>query len=242
MANIKTLAKEVLRWGMIAATGGYGAWELIEAGRRGIRMQWRGDWSDILGFVVFLIPVIFAAPFLAVAFLCLRRQYRKLYLVLGVIGTVVIFFFPYGLPEQLGIFQFMDRHIHENHDFAFLGLPLALLLFFGPIYAAAWFFRLCRRLTYPVPVGAKRPKTQATRWLVWLGVLCLVVPPTIDMLVTFNRITQSSYAPISQESIINSLRWIIGLWVIGSLLMFLGLVRRQPIPEAGEEPLPPETA
>jgi hypothetical protein len=223
MSNIKTLVKEILRWGVIIASGGYGVWQLFDAGRR-IILRWNGDLFDVLFLLLF--PTIIAVPFLAVAYICLRRQYRKLFLVLGVIGSLVIFFELFFLPEQLGIFQFMDRHTDENHSFAILGLPIILLSFFGPIYAAAWFFRFCHRLANPGM--EKEPRTRATRWLIWSGVLCLVVSPMIALLVTFHHLAQSSDAFVSPESINNLFRWIIGLSVIGTLLMFLGLVHRQP--------------
>jgi hypothetical protein len=227
--HLTTLAKEMLRWVVIVASGGYGLWQLIYAGR-GV-MRWTGDWLALAFTLVF--PLLVAAPFLAVAYICLRRQYRKLFLVLGVIGCIVVFAGLSALFEQLGMFQFMDRQEHENRGLAFLFLPLVLLSLFGPIYAAAWFFRLCRRLAYP-EMG-KKPKTRATGGLVWLGVLCLAAPVMIAMFVTFNHMMQSPTASVSPESLDSQFRWIIGLSVIGGLLMFLGLVRRQPITESHGE-------
>lgn len=226
---MKSLAKEILRWVVIAAACGCGLWPLFEAGR-GV-MRWNGSW---LGLVFMLIvSLAIAAPFLAIAYTCLRRQYRKLSLVFGVIGCILIFAELSALPEQLGIFQVMGQHIHGNHDYAFLALPLGLLLMFGPIYAAAWFYRLCYRLAYPGT--GKKQKTRATRWLVWLGVLCVAVLPMVGTLITFNRMMQSARTPISPASVSDSFRWIIGWSVIGSLLVFLGLVHRQPVRESKHE-------
>lgn len=68
-------------------------------------MRWNGSW---LGLVFMLIvSLAIAAPFLAIAYTCLRRQYRKLSLVFGVIGCILIFAELSALPEQLGIFQVM---------------------------------------------------------------------------------------------------------------------------------------
>ena len=182
------------------------------------------------------------APCLATAYFCLRREYRKLFLVLGVIGCIIIFFELFVLPERLGMFQFVDR-LDKNHPgfgFSFLTLPLVLLWFFGPIYATAWFYRCCYRLAYPAT--GKRLKTRATRWLVWLGVLCLILPSMIALLVAFNRIQQSpTAATVSPEPLVDSLRWITGSTVIGILLMFLGLVHRKPIFESRELTSPPTT-
>jgi hypothetical protein len=198
MANTKTFFKEILRLSVIAVSGGYGLWQLIDAGRRAVGMRWSGDWSDILGFVVVLMPLLVAAPFLAVSYICLRRQYRKLLIVLGVVGCFALFVELSALPEQLGMFQFLDRHIHDNHEYAFLGLPLGLLVLFGPIYAAAWFYRLCHRFAYP---SKPRTRTRATRWLIWLGLLCMIAPPMIGMLVTFSKIMQSPDVAASSDSI-----------------------------------------
>ncbi len=224
MTNMKSFAKEALRWFVIVTSGGYGLWQLIDAGRRAIGMRWSGDGSDVFGFFVILMPLLVAAPCLAVAYSCLRRQYRRLFIVLGVIGCLAIFVGLSTLPEQLGMFQFLDRQIHENHEYAFLGLPFALLAVFGPIYVAAWFYRLCHRFAYP---DRPRTKTRATRWLIWLGLFCMIVPPMMDLLVTFSKVTQSANVAVSLDSIC----WTIGISVVGLLLMFLGLVRRRPITE-----------
>jgi hypothetical protein len=60
----------------------------------------------------------------------------------------------------------------------------------------------------------------------------------VGLLVMFNHRMRSPNASLPVESTADSFRWIMGLSVIGVLLMFLGLVRRQPIPESGEEALP----
>lgn len=234
MGNIKTLAKEILRWSVIAVSGGCGVWLLIEAVRSVVHGH--GDW--VVALVEIGLSVLIAIPCFAVAYFCLRRQYRKLYPFLGMVGSIAIFAELSLLPEQLGVRQFLYRQIHENHFWAFLGLLLALLIVFVPIYAAAWFYRFCHCLAYS-EMG-KKPKTRATRWLVWLGILCFVVLPMIPMLVTFNSMVQSSTAASSSEAVSDWIRWMTATGVIGTLLMFLGLVRRQPIPELEEETSTPE--
>ena len=161
--------------------------------------------------------------------------------LLGLIGSIVLFGEVSALPRQLGLDQLIHRHVHENHRSVFLLLPLTLFWVFGPIFVAAWFFRLCHRLAYPSPTWVRRPKTRATRWLVWLGIFCMVVPPMIAMLTTFNHLTESPNAPIPAQSISDSLWWLGGPPLIGSLLMFFGLVRRQTIAEPGETISLPET-
>lgn len=221
-------AKEILRWVVIAAAGGCGLWQLVEAGR-GVT---RGNGSWFGSVVMLIVSLAIAAPFLAVAYICFRRHYRQLFLVLGVVGCILIFAELSALPERSGICEFVSRRIDEHHEYAFLGLPLALLLFFVPIYAAAGCYRLCHRLAYPGT--AKKSRTRATRWLIWLGVFCLVVFPMAEMLVTFCRMMHS-HTPSSPVSISDSIRWIIGWSVIGSLLVFLGLVHRQPVRQSRHE-------
>lgn len=233
---MKTLAKEILRWGVIAASGSCGIWQLIETGRRCIDMRWSGDGYDVLAFFVLIIPLFLATPCLAVTYICLRRQYRKLLLVLGGIGSLAIFVEASLLPEQLGLYQLVDRHIHENHDFAFLGLPLCLLMLFGPIYGATWFFRLCHRLAFPIPEWAKPPRTRATHWLIWVGgsfVLLPLIMGAATMLTTAMLAVKSPNQPISQDSF-HSLFWYGELSLLGMFLVFLGLARRQPIPDEEE--------
>ena len=235
---MKMYAKEILRWSAVVLCGGYGLWQLLDA-RRGAVAAWNGNWLDALFLLVF--PLAVAAPLLAVAYICLRRQYPKLFLVLGVIGCVVLFSELSALPEQLGLFQFLDRRIMDgNHDLAFLGLPIALLILFCPIYVAAWFFRICYRLAYPGT--GKRPKTRATRWLVWLGVSCCLAPTFVGMLVSFNALTQTPPVPVSPATLHNVIRWSMALTAIGVLMVFLGVARRQPIPKLEEKTFPPNTA
>jgi hypothetical protein len=234
--HVKTLAQETLRWTAIVAAGGYGVWQLIYAVRH--ILQWDGDWLGLM--FVLTVYLTAASPFLAVAYICLRRRYRQLFVVLGVVGSLAIFVGLMALPDHLGIFEFMTWHEHENHDYAILGLPVGLLRLFCPIYAAAWFYGLCLRLAFPLPPGRERQRTQATRGLVWLGVLCLIVPPIIVGIAALGHVVQLPNAPIPAESIDNARHWIISLAVIGVLLVFLGLVRRQPIvrvPQRSIEPL-----
>jgi hypothetical protein len=230
---MKTLAREILRWGVIAACGAYGLWQLLDAGYRGIGMLWRGYWSGALFVLIF--SVLVAAPFLAVAYICLRRQYRKLFLVLGVIGAIAVFGECMALPDQLGLYQLMDHRIHEDHAFAFLGLPMTLLCLFGPAYAAAWFYRLCHRLAYPEM--DRRPRTRATWLLVWLGAILALTPWIMGaagaVILVVNM--HAGKTP-SAESLFDWLTWAVGISVVGSLLLFLGLVRRRPVAEAEEKP------
>ena len=62
---MKTLAKEILRWIVIVATGGFGVWLLVAAGRRGFTMRWRGSGFDcLLRFCLLVLPILVATQFL----------------------------------------------------------------------------------------------------------------------------------------------------------------------------------
>jgi hypothetical protein len=104
MGTIKTRAQEILRWGAIAASGGFAAWMLVEAGRCGVGIHRRGV-LDASGVMMLMDPVLVALPFLAVAYICFRRQYRKLFLVLGVVGCIAVFCELFMLPDQLGFWD-----------------------------------------------------------------------------------------------------------------------------------------
>ncbi len=133
--------KEILRWSAIVGFGGFGAWQLID-GRYGL-MQWDGDWLGLLLRLTF--NAIIAGPFLAVAYFCFRRQYRRLFLVLGVVGAFALFVSLVTLPEKLGIEKYFHDGMNADRmlDQPWLGL-IAMLYFlvslFGPIVVAAWFY------------------------------------------------------------------------------------------------------
>ena len=177
--QMKTYAKEILRWCVIAASSGYGVWQLVEGVWR-IAMRWEGGWFDV--FFLLIFPALIAAPLLAVAYICFRRQYRKLFLVLGVVGAVAVFGLLMALPEWLGI----ETYFRDNLDSVdkmrarpwlnFVAGPFFLVCLFGPLFAGAWFYRLCRHLAYRgSPAGEKRtgrrhgPPTGSFGWAFYVG-------------------------------------------------------------------------
>jgi len=245
--QMKTFAKELLRWCVIAACSGFGVWQLVAAVWR-IATQWEGGWFD--AFFLLIFPIVIAAPFFAVAYSCLRRQYRKIFLVLGIVGAVAVFGLLMALPEWLGIEKYFYDNMQSVDNMRarpwldMLAGPFFLLCLFGPIYAAAWFYRLCRHFAYRGSPGweeKNRVKTRATRWLVWLGVLCML-SSLFGMIVSFNRMTQSTNAQLPSGSLGGLLNWIMGLSMVGILLIFLGLVHRQPVLKRGENASPSESA
>jgi hypothetical protein len=249
MHNMKMCMENIVRWGAIVGCGGYGAWQLFD-GRYGV-MRWNGDWLG--AFVLAIDHALIASPFLAVAYLCLCRQYRKLFLVVGVVGAIVLFGALMALPEWLGIEQYFRDNLDSIDKMRarpwldFIAGPFFLLCLFGPIFAAAWFYRFCHRLAFRSPDdggnGDKHaPKTQATRWLVWLGLLLVLLPPLVDLLVTFHSIAGSPTATVPPEPLNGWILMTVELCSLGVLLMFLGLVRRRPIPGAKAKTSPPNTA
>ncbi|MGA2871359.1 MAG: hypothetical protein ABSF34_19630 [Verrucomicrobiota bacterium] len=88
-------------------------------------------------------------PFYIVAYYCVRREYRKIFHVLGVVGAVVVCGVLMDLPFRRPVMDFFVNHTEEYPWLVFLGLPVSLLFLFGPFYAAGWFYRLCNRLAQP---------------------------------------------------------------------------------------------
>lgn len=230
---MKNHLEEILRWVTIVICGGCGVWQLFE-GRYGF-VGWHQDWLS--SFFEFSLHVLIAGPLLAVVYFCLRREYRKLFLVLGAVGAILLFGAFMKLPEQLGMDRYFESNLNSvekvnvRRGFSFMTGPYYLLVMFVPIIVAAWFYRLCRYLAYHKPHSEKNDviftlKTHGTRWLLWLGVLCMMLPSIGGMLLMFNQIT-ASYSP---EQTVHWIYWTIGLGNIGILLLFLGLVRRRPKP------------
>ena len=149
---MKANAKEILRWTAIAIFGGFGIWALVSGGYPVIT-HIKGDWLDALFALAFV--ALFATPFLVVAYVCLRRQYRELFTVLGVVGAIVVFGVLVALPHRLHILDFFVRHGEDLPWVAGLGLPVSLIFLVTPFYAAAWVLRVCCRL-------AQRPNKRSS--------------------------------------------------------------------------------
>jgi hypothetical protein len=83
-----------------------------------------------------------------------------------------------------------------------------------------------------------KQKTRSTRWLVWLGILCMIAPVFITFYHLTVMLSQTRQNP--SDSLNNVFDWSIGYFVMGNILLFLGLVRRQPISESGKKISAPE--
>jgi hypothetical protein len=151
--------KEILRWTAIAVFGGFAVWLLAYSDYYVIKHS-DGDWFGT--FFALGFSGLCAAPFVAVAYICFRRQYRELFSVLGVVGAIVVFGVLTSLPNHWHVNEFFVRRIDQSPAFAFLGLPVSLLCLFAPFYGATWFYRYCHRLAqHPTPQSCEPPVIDA---------------------------------------------------------------------------------
>jgi hypothetical protein len=227
---MKRCLAEIARWAAIVVCGGYGTWQLAVGGYYALRKC--DDWAAM--FFLIAVSAIIAAPCIAVAYLCFRRQYRKLFLVVGVVGMVVLYFGLLALPGSLGI----DRYLRDNldnveqmHARPWLDLAFGVYCIGSlavAILAAAWFYRFCHGLAYRGLDGSPR-KTRATRWLIWLGILCMIVPTWIGVFSTFSGALDSPPPAVSSTKIADWFVWTQLFFMLGIILIFLGLIRRQPV-------------
>lgn len=220
--------QELLRWTAILLCGGFGLWQLWGIGRSFLT----GGPRDAFGSFFLLLLLAFALSLMAasllIAYFAFRRQYRKLFYVLAVLGSIVVFVFLTDLPGLLGLYEYFDHHIRVHGGPPPRSAALLLAILVLPIAGTAGFFRLCRRLIEG-KTAQPASRTRATRWLVVLGA-CLMLSSglvvLVDMLLALDNLTTNP-----------SLRLTFSLWddyvvtmLVGSLLAILGLIRRQPIP------------
>lgn len=226
---MNNVAKELLRCTAIAVAGALLVWVLVDIVRFFLNPNVR--WIE----VVWTLPLfsLVALPLLAIIRFCYRREYRKLYLVVGAVGSLVIFALLIILPVEVGLYEHLAHLAQRNPAFGFLFLPASLLFLFGPAYAAGAFFSICQSSAHRDP-GKRWARTRATRGLVWPGIL-LVLSPVIGATVAANFWLAGALLggkpppPLDPET---SHAWFVGAGgsiLAGSLLIFLGVVRRKPI-------------
>ena len=149
---MRTYIKRLLRWGAVAIFGSVGLWLLLEAGYNVIA-RWNRGFLYILPWLCF--ETIIAFPFLFVAYVCLRRQYRRVFVVIGVLGSIIIFSELISLPFQLGINETLESYERDNPWLHLIGVPVSLIFLFGPYLAAAAFFYFCYRFVSPYRKGLR---------------------------------------------------------------------------------------
>lgn len=141
---MKMKPKELLHWGAILAFGCFGIEALVDCGRDVFRFFQAGDW--VSGVLTILFTAVVAGLSLAVSWFTFRRQYRYVAVVVAVVASYFVFSAVMCLPKRLGIEGLYERHLREVPWAVLVGMPLFLLWFYVPFYAAAAFFRLCLRL------------------------------------------------------------------------------------------------
>ncbi|NLF08851.1 MAG: hypothetical protein GX594_12850 [Pirellulaceae bacterium] len=236
---MKTFLQEILRWAAIVAFGGFGLWMLVSMAHPLIT---DGSGSGFVVFAVLFTIMVVSLPSFGVAYYCFRREYRKIFLIVGLIGGIAVWGVLLKLPDWLGIYErVMDHKNPHNIWLGILGLPLSLLFLFGPIFAAAWFFRLCQKLAYRGTDKIKTgTKTKATGWLVAVGLCFIVAPMLISLFMFAGAITSPSTPP--------SLAWVDKMIIdfimcspaLGAVLMIVGLAWRRPV-EVRRAETPTET-
>lgn len=235
---MKTYLQEILRWAAIVAFGGFGLWMLISMA---YPLFTNRSGSAFRVFFMTLYFLVISLPSFAVVYYCFRREYRKIFLIVGLIGGIAVFAVLLRLPDWLGFHEYILNHKNPNETWiGILGLPLGLLFLFGPIFAAAWFFRLCRYLAYRGTDEIKpRIKTKATGWLVAMG-LCFIVAPMLVSLFMFTSEMTSPSTPPSLDWVENRIHFMLYSGSLGTLLMIVGLAWRRPV-EVQHSETPTET-
>ena len=150
-------AKEALRWAAIFGFAAFGFYNLAECLRVLLNSFGEGDWGWAI-FTIYFTAIMAGVP-LAISFFAFRREYRHLTIVVAVVAAFCVFGALILLPSRFGIQDFVFQHTREAPWLIIIALPVSLLCFFGPFYAAAWFFRLLVRLADRYIHHAQPPMT-----------------------------------------------------------------------------------
>jgi hypothetical protein len=149
---MKGWTKETLRWIGILVPGGFGMWWVFWACCF-LLFGLRNDPLFIYGMALVALAIL-AAPSLAVAYLCLRRRYRDLLEVLGILGAIATLFFLVHLASGLnrsGHIDHFERLFKSNN----LGILLIALVdvarWIGPFVAAYCVWRYLHRWAQRTP-------------------------------------------------------------------------------------------
>lgn len=144
--------KEMLRWIGIILPGGFGMWWLFWACC--FLLIGLSNASLFALGMSLLALVIFVSPALAVAYLCLRRRYRDLLEVLGILGAIVTLHFLIHLDSDLShstYIVYSDRLFKSNNLWILLIAPLELARMIGPFVAAYCVWRYLHRWAQRTP-------------------------------------------------------------------------------------------
>lgn len=150
-------AKELLRWAMIVAFSSLGLYAL-PAHLRAIHHGYvERDWLWVI-FSLWFGMLVTGIP-LAISYLVFRRAYRRLTSIAAFLAALVLWSALMSLQRHFKVDEFFYSQVTVRTWFLFIALPVTLLGLFGPIYAAAWFYRRCMRLAdrYLFVLGAAVP-------------------------------------------------------------------------------------
>lgn len=229
---MKKLLEEVLG-GVTGLVCGCCGLCLLVAGVYDIVSHWEGQLA--FTFLSLVLLLLYTVPLLAVAYFCFRREYLKIFLVVGVAGCFAVYGVLMTLPTWSGLFPHVFRQTPENLWHVLFGWLLVFIFFFGPIYAAAWFFRLCHYLAYRGTEGYNPArKTHATGWLVGLG-LCVLLGSMLTMLIAFNTMAQSADPAPTPKLIEGWIFWFTNFNLLGAAMMIAGLAWRRPVVERHDQ-------
>ena len=137
---------DLFRWIVIAAFGGCGLKSL--AAICGAFLATFQAHHDPVSLFSVVLDGVFAFVCIPVSLFAFLRKDRLVAIVLFGVAALMVFALLLSLPRQIGIWEWLSsRGPGQEEWIMVIGLPVAILSLYGPIYGAAWFFRLFLRAT-----------------------------------------------------------------------------------------------
>ena len=126
---MKGWTKEILRWVGVIVPGGYGIWGFMSSGAHVVRIN--ESWG-IKPFALIFLAAIYS-PFLAFAYICLRRHYRDLLIVFGALLAIGVCFLLDDLPHRLNVIDYSVGLIQKDPSWIIVFFPLSIVMLVGAI-------------------------------------------------------------------------------------------------------------
>jgi L-lactate permease len=158
--------RDVLRWAVITAFGGVGAWVLFAGTEPILEKSELGAWR-LLFFLFFLVPSV---PLLLISYFMHSREYRKARDIFAVLGALLVAALLQPIPRYLGVHDFSQNINHFTKPLWVLPvlLPFIIVCLTMPYWAAVWFYRLFRRWTErflpPAPAMLAQVELARVKW------------------------------------------------------------------------------
>ena len=133
-------SKDLMRWLAVALCGGFALCETIFIGHY-VVTHLPIDWITLSFTLAFVI--LSTSPFYTVAYICMRRQYRQLFKVAGVIGAIVVYSWINALLRHWHLLEFRPIEVSEPPLATFGRVSLSLLIALGPLFIAGGIYRFC---------------------------------------------------------------------------------------------------